>query len=158
MFWLIALMTLGLVGMVVAGLLMELRPQLRPAQRWLKPLVASNLGLFVVAQGGLLLFGVHEALAVGPEGARELAAGLGQAVKGGQEISIGYGLALIGIGLPTAFSTIAAGIAVGPIGAASLAALAEKPEIFGRTLVYLGLAEGIAIYGLVMSILLLDRI
>ena len=47
---------------------------------------------------------------------------------------------------------------MGPIGAASLAALAEKPEILGRTLIYLGLAEGIAIYGLVMSILLLDRI
>ena len=36
--------------------------------------------------------------------------------------------------------------------------LAEKPEIFGRTLIYLGLAEGIAIYGLVMSILLLDKL
>ena len=47
---------------------------------------------------------------------------------------------------------------MGPIGAASLAVLAEKPEIFGRTLIYLGLAEGIAIYGLVMSILLLDKI
>ncbi len=30
--------------------------------------------------------------------------------------------------------------------------------MFGRTLIYLGLAEGIAIYGLVMSILLLDKI
>ena len=49
-------------------------------------------------------------------------------------------------------------MAVGPIGSASLAVLAEKPEIFGRTLIYLGLAEGIAIYGLVMSILLLDKI
>jgi V/A-type H+-transporting ATPase subunit K len=39
-----------------------------------------------------------------------------------------------------------------------LAVLAEKPEIFGRTLIYLGLAEGIAIYGLVMSILLLGRV
>jgi V/A-type H+-transporting ATPase subunit K len=74
------------------------------------------------------------------------------------EVSVGLGLAIIGVGLPTAFSTIAAGIAVGPIGAASLAALAEKPEILGRTLIYLGLAEGIAIYGLVMSILLLDKI
>ena len=61
-------------------------------------------------------------------------------------------------GTASALSTIAAGIAVGPIGAASLAVLAEKPEIFGRTLIYLGLAEGIAIYGLVMSILLLDRL
>jgi V/A-type H+-transporting ATPase subunit K len=68
------------------------------------------------------------------------------------------GLGIIGVGIPTAFSTIAAGIAVGPIGAASLAVLAEKPEIFGRTLIYLGLAEGIAIYGLVVSILLLDKL
>jgi V/A-type H+-transporting ATPase subunit K len=36
--------------------------------------------------------------------------------------------------------------------------VSEKPEIFGRTLVYLGLAEGIAIYGLVLSILLLNRV
>ena len=42
--------------------------------------------------------------------------------------------------------------------AASLAALAEKPEMFGRTLIYLGLAEGIAIYGLVVTILLLGKI
>ena len=48
------------------------------------------------------------------------------------------------------------GLAV--VNPASLAVLAEKPEIFGRTLIYLGLAEGIAIYGLVMSILLLDKI
>ena len=81
-----------------------------------------------------------------------------EAATGGAELSIGMGLAIIGVGIPTAFSTIAAGIAVGPIGAASLAVLAEKPEIFGRTLIYLGLAEGIAIYGLVMSILLLDKL
>ena len=51
-----------------------------------------------------------------------------------------------------------AGIAGGPIGAASLAAITEKPESLGRTLIYLGLAEGIAIYGLVISILLLNKI
>ena len=147
MYWLIALMTLGLAGMVVAGILIELKPQMRPAGRWLRPLVASNLGLFVLAQAVLILLGVQDVMAASPEVA-----------EGTKEISTGLGLALIGVGLPTAFSTIAAGIAVGPIGAASLAALAEKPEIFGRTLVYLGLAEGIAIYGLVMSILLLDRI
>jgi V/A-type H+-transporting ATPase subunit K len=74
------------------------------------------------------------------------------------QMSVGMGLALIGAGIPTALSTVGAGIAVGPIGAASLAAVAEKPEIFGRTLIYLGLAEGIAIYGLVVSILLLGKI
>ena len=52
----------------------------------------------------------------------------------------------------------AAGIALGPVGSASLAVIAEKPEMFGRTLIYMGLAEGIAIYGLVMSILMLGQI
>jgi V/A-type H+-transporting ATPase subunit K len=74
------------------------------------------------------------------------------------EMTTGMGLAILGAGIPTALSTIGAGIAVGPIGAASLAAITEKPETLGRTLIYLGLAEGIAIYGLVISILLLNRI
>jgi V/A-type H+-transporting ATPase subunit K len=65
---------------------------------------------------------------------------------------------MIGVGIPTAFSTLAAAYAVASIGAASLAVLAERPEVFGRTLIYLGLAEGIAIYGLVVSILLLDKL
>ena len=42
--------------------------------------------------------------------------------------------------------------------AAALAVIAEKPEMFGRTLIYMGLAEGVAIYGLVMSILLLGKL
>ncbi len=146
MYWLISLMTLGVLALVAWGIHLELNPQRRPPKRWLKPAIGANLGLFVLAELGLLLFGAQEAMAAAAE------------VAPAAEISVGMGLALIGVGLPTAFSTVAAGIAVGPIGAASLAALAEKPEIFGRTLVYLGLAEGIAIYGLVMSILLLDRI
>ena len=55
-------------------------------------------------------------------------------------------------------AAIGAGIALGPVGSASLAVIAEKPEMFGRTLIYMGLAEGIAIYGLVMSILLLGKL
>ena len=42
-------------------------------------------------------------------------------------------------------------------GAAALAAISEKPEIFGRTLVIVGLAEGIAIYGLVIAIILIGK-
>ena len=52
----------------------------------------------------------------------------------------------------------AAGYAVAHVGSAAVGALAEKPELMGRVLVVVGLAEGIAIYGLVMSILLLDKI
>ena len=44
------------------------------------------------------------------------------------------------------------------VGAAAIGALAEKPELFGRLLIFVGLAEGIAIYGLIVSILILNRL
>ena len=74
------------------------------------------------------------------------------------EISIGQGLAMIGIGIPTAFAAVGAGIALGPVGAAALAVITEKPEMLGRSLVFIGLAEGIAIYGLLVTILLYGKL
>jgi V/A-type H+-transporting ATPase subunit K len=150
MYWLVALMTFAVLGLILLGLMLEFRPRLAARSRpWYKPAMASQLVVFVTAQLGLLVFGVNDVLAV--EAGMEGAAAAG-------ELSVGMGLAIIGAGIPTALSTIGAGIAVGPIGAASLAAITEKPENLGRTLIYLGLAEGIAIYGLVISILLLNRI
>lgn len=148
MYWLISLMTVALLGLVLTGVYLEFRPDAGArARRWHRPVIAGNLGLFVVAQAAMMIFGAQEAMANPAVDA---------ALQG--QMSVGMGLALIGAGIPTALSTVGAGIAVGPIGAASLAAVAEKPEIFGRTLIYLGLAEGIAIYGLVVSILLLGKI
>jgi V/A-type H+-transporting ATPase subunit K len=151
MYWLIGLMTLGIVGIIITGFYFEMTPNKTVrGVRWFRPAVGANLAVFVGAQAALLFMGVQEVMAADSV--------VAAAAQGTGEMSIGMGLGIIGVGIPTALSTIAAGIAVGPIGAASLAVLAEKPEIFGRTLIYLGLAEGIAIYGLVMSILLLDRL
>ncbi|MBI2305860.1 MAG: H+transporting two-sector ATPase C subunit [Rhodocyclales bacterium] len=65
---------------------------------------------------------------------------------------------LVGAALATGLSALGAGIAVGKLGAAAVGALAEKPELFGRLLIFVGLAEGIAIYGLIVSILILNRL
>lgn len=65
---------------------------------------------------------------------------------------------LLGAALATAASSIGAGIAVARVGAAAVGALAEKPELFGRLLILVGLAEGIAIYGLIVSVLILNRL
>jgi V/A-type H+-transporting ATPase subunit K len=148
MYWLVALMSFAIVGLIATGLYLEARPaaSLR-LPRWSRPAMGGQLLVFIGAQFGLLLLGVNEVLA--EETVEVLAS---------SEMSTGMGLAILGAGIPTGLSTIGAGIAVGPIGAASLAAITEKPETLGRTLIYLGLAEGIAIYGLVISILLLNRI
>jgi V/A-type H+-transporting ATPase subunit K len=62
--------------------------------------------------------------------------------------------AAIAVGL----SAIGAAVAVAAVGAAALGAMSEKPELAGRALIFLGLAEGIAIYGLIVAIMILGRI
>lgn len=42
-------------------------------------------------------------------------------------------------------------------GSAALAAMSERPELFGRAMVIVGLAEGIAIYGLIVAVMLMGR-
>jgi len=65
--------------------------------------------------------------------------------------------AFIGAAIAVAGSSIGAGIAVAYTGSAALAAISEKPELFGRAMVFVGLSEGIAIYGLVVALLLIGR-
>ena len=150
MYLLLAMVTTGFLGMIAFGLYYELRPADRlPSRGVLKPLVGCNLVLFAVGVVGLHFFAVYEFRA-----ATEVAAGLAEM----KDVSLGYWLALIGIGLPTGLAAIGAAFAIGPVGAAALAVIGEKPEVSGRTLIYLGLAEGVAIYGLVMSILLLGKL
>ena len=53
--------------------------------------------------------------------------------------------------------TPGAGFAVAYTGSAALAAISEKPEMLGRSLIIVGLAEGIAIYGLVVAVILIGK-
>jgi V/A-type H+-transporting ATPase subunit K len=147
MTWLIALMVVPVAATLGTGIWLELKPRRMPAG-WLKGSLLANVALFGLGLAGVMLMGVQEVLAVEPAAA---AAATG-------EITLGQGLALLGIGLPTGLAAIAAALALGPIGSAAMAVIAEKPELFGRTLIYMGLAEGVAIYGLVMSILMLGKI
>jgi V/A-type H+-transporting ATPase subunit K len=55
-------------------------------------------------------------------------------------------------------SAVAAGYAVAQVGTAAVGVLAEKPELIGRVLILVGLAEGIAIYGLIVAILIFNRL
>lgn len=69
-------------------------------------------------------------------------------------VSWGFISASIVVGL----GSIAAGIAVAYVGSAALGSLGEKPEIFGRALIFVALAEGIAIYGLIIGMMILAKL
>ncbi|MCD6290905.1 MAG: ATPase [Anaerolineae bacterium] len=59
--------------------------------------------------------------------------------------------------LATGLAVVGAGVAVGGTGGAAIGAIAEKPETLGRSLIFVGLAEGLAIYGLIISFMVLNR-
>ncbi len=74
--------------------------------------------------------------------------------NGNNLIDLGYLSAAIAVGL----ACLASAYAVGRIGSAGLGAVSEKPELTGRVLIFLGLAEGIAIYGLIIAIMILNKL
>lgn len=65
---------------------------------------------------------------------------------------------LLAAAISTGASSLAAGYAVSNVGSAAIGALAENPGLIGRVLIVIGLAEGIAIYGLIISVLILNSI
>lgn len=55
-------------------------------------------------------------------------------------------------------AALGAAYAVAVVGAAAIGSVAEKPETAGRVLIFVGLAEGIAIYGLIIAIMILGKV
>ena len=134
--WLIGLPVLATVFAMVA---VQLR--YRP-RRGLRIVKALNVALLLGA-GVLVLL----AMSAAPSGAAGTSSGT---------VSYG-GQALIGAAIAVAGSSLGAAVAVAYTGSAALAAMSERPEMFGRAMVVVGLAEGIAIYGLVVAIILIGK-
>jgi V/A-type H+/Na+-transporting ATPase subunit K len=113
------------------------------AQR-LKLAAALSAVVLLLSAGASIFLWVVPALAAQPTAA----------AAGGQAMSWG----LLAAALATGLSSLAAGYAVATVGTAAVGALTEKPELLGRLLIFVGLAEGIAIYGLIVSVLILERL
>jgi V/A-type H+/Na+-transporting ATPase subunit K len=115
----------------------------------------QHAGYVFAAVGLLLAVGAVVLLivAAGPAGAASGTAGAAAA----KTATGGSSAALLGAAIAVAGSTIGAGVAVAYTGAAALAAMSERPELFGRAMVIVGLAEGIAIYGLIIGIILIGK-
>lgn len=67
------------------------------------------------------------------------------------------GLKYIGAGIAVGLSGIGGGFAVASSATAAIGALSENPKTFGKSIVIVGLAEGIAIYGMIIGIMILSN-
>ncbi len=70
----------------------------------------------------------------------------------------GYGMGLLAAAIAVAVGALGGGIAVGMAASAGMGALSENPKLFGNILIFVGLAEGIAIYGLVVALFILQKL
>ena len=68
------------------------------------------------------------------------------------------GLGLLAAGLVTGLAGIGGGIAVAAGAPAAMAATSEDPKAFGKALIFVALGESIALYGVVISILILEKV
>lgn len=68
------------------------------------------------------------------------------------------GMAFLAAALVTGMCTIGTGIATGQAASAALGAISENENLMGKSLIFVGLAEGVAIYGLLISFTILARV
>jgi len=114
------------------------------ARRLVRGLALFNVIVIVMATGvGLVwLFAPPVAQAAEPNEQEEATGGPYDSFAAVLAVSVG---------------SISAAYAVTSIGSAAIGAIAERPEIFGSAIVLVGLAEGIAIYGLIIAFMILGR-
>lgn len=145
MFYIFALFT----GLTLTGLTLMLVPWLngsqdpeRSAHGFVRSLRGFNLLLTLLVVGmGLLWFFAPVAV---------------QAAVGAQNAPTDP-YASLSAAIAVGLGSLGAAYAVGTTGAAAIGVIAEKPEAFGRVLIFVGLSEGIAIYGLIIAFMAMTR-
>ena len=136
----LALMILFVMSTIAIGV--KLYAKNEQSSGSLKKLLIANITGFAPLAAMAILLMVPDLVFAATEGAASSSSGLGY----------------IAAALSTGMATIGAGYAVGAVGSSALGAVSEDEKILGKTLIFVGLAEGIAIYGLIISILILGRL
>ena len=75
-----------------------------------------------------------------------------------EETSNNKGIGMIAAALAIGLAAIGSGIAVAVVASSAVGAISENPSLLGKTVIFAGLAEGIAIYGLIIAIMILSKV
>lgn len=88
------------------------------------------------------------------DGSVALAADTASASASGLAAGMGY----LAAALVTGLSCIGGGIAVANAASSALGAISEDGSIFGKSMIFVAMAEGIALYGLIISFMILGKL
>lgn len=140
---LLFLLPLIAVALIIIPLAVAVRKQKLGLSFSRKKTVFLNAGTFV---GTMLLMTIFMPVLASAEGAEAVA-------EAGT--TVGEGIKAIAAALSTGMATIGTGIAVGNAATAAIGATSEDEKNFTKSLIFVALGEGVAIYGLLISILIL---
>ncbi|MCP1100826.1 V/A-type H+-transporting ATPase subunit K [Aequitasia blattaphilus] len=109
-----------------------------------KKAIGTNVFFFFGALviGGIMLFGGDSVLAAETASAASNATGFGY----------------LAAALSTGLSCVGGGIAVASAASAALGAISEDPSALGKSLIFVGLAEGVCLYGLIISFMIIGKL
>lgn len=140
-------MPLIIVGLIMLPLFINLKKarQHRPTNR--KRAIIANAASFIGVMALMTVLPLTGAFAETAGAAAETAAA---SADGFTE-----GMKYLGAALSTGLATIGTGIAVGGAAPAAIGAVSENDKAFTKALIFVALGEGVAIYGLLISILIL---
>ena len=140
---LLYLLPLFALALIIIPLAMAIRKQKLGLSFSRKKTILLNGGTFI---GVMILMTVFMPVLASAEGAAAVA-------EAGT--TVGDGLKALAAALSTGFATIGTGIAVGNAASAAIGATSEDEKNFTKSLIFVALGEGVAIYGLLISILIL---
>ena len=135
------------IALMIVMSLYFIRRRVKRGNKSKAPLVANICTFF-----GLLLLGSVFCILQAPTA---LAATTTAAATTTTTSDLAKGLGYIAAGLAVGLSGIGGGIAVSASASAALGAISENEKTFGKALIFVGLAEGIALYGLLVAILII---
>ena len=149
------LWTVAVVLLIPFGAAIPIARRLDP--RHVQRVAAATLVATFIIGLGVIAVGTNRADAQ-PVSPASDESGLEVAQSSSTTTDVDTGAAFMGAAIAVAASAIGAGIAVAYTGSAALATMSEQPELFGRAMVVVGLAEGVAIYGLIVAVLILGNV
>lgn len=86
--------------------------------------------------------------------AAEAAEGVARVSSDGFATGMGYLSAALSVGI----TSIGGGIAVAAAASSAMGALSENESLFGKSLIFVGLAEGLALYGLLIGFMIISKL
>ena len=111
-----------------------------------KQIIKLQLGIGLIALAILSLAMIVTSVTASPEATQ----GPAQEIDQGQAI---FGLA-IGAGIAMGLAGVGAALALGTASSAAIGAITERPEVFGRTIIFIAFIEGIGVFGFVIAFML----